>query len=91
MYEATSKNGRSLHERAQTSHDRQHLENLLSELKDTWDTISGKSMERYDTDDRDSFKFLPKKKKNHHLGNLPKILVRFFQAAQAGGGAAVLR
>ncbi|KAM9310116.1 microtubule-actin cross-linking factor 1, isoforms 6/7 [Pholidichthys leucotaenia] len=46
MYEATLKNGRSLHERAQTSHDRQHLENLLSELKDTWDTICGKSMER---------------------------------------------
>ncbi|KAG7240593.1 hypothetical protein INR49_026648 [Caranx melampygus] len=46
MYEATLKNGRSLHERAQSSHDRQHLENLLAELKDTWDTISGKSMER---------------------------------------------
>lgn len=46
MYEATSKNGRSLHERAQTSHDKLHLENLLGELKDTWDTISGKSMER---------------------------------------------
>ncbi|KAM6909709.1 microtubule-actin cross-linking factor 1, isoforms 6/7 [Xenentodon cancila] len=46
MYEATMKNGRSLHERAQTSCDRQHLENLLAELKDTWDTISGKSMER---------------------------------------------
>ncbi|XP_027142135.1 microtubule-actin cross-linking factor 1, isoforms 1/2/3/5 isoform X3 [Larimichthys crocea] len=46
MYEATSKNGRSLHERAQTGHDRQHLENLLAELKDTWDTITGKSMER---------------------------------------------
>ncbi|XP_070690899.1 microtubule-actin cross-linking factor 1, isoforms 6/7 [Pempheris klunzingeri] len=46
MYEATSKKGRSLHERAKTGHDRQHLENLLAELKDTWDTISGKSMER---------------------------------------------
>ncbi|XP_023266298.1 microtubule-actin cross-linking factor 1-like [Seriola lalandi dorsalis] len=46
MYEATLKNGRSLHERAHTGHDRQHLENLLAELKDTWDTISGKSMER---------------------------------------------
>ncbi|XP_060907151.1 microtubule-actin cross-linking factor 1, isoforms 6/7 isoform X1 [Labrus mixtus] len=46
MYDAASKNGRSLHERAQTGHDRQHLENLLAELKDTWDTISGKSMER---------------------------------------------
>ncbi|XP_037836259.1 plectin [Kryptolebias marmoratus] len=46
MYEATMKSGRSLHERAQSSHDRQHLENLLAELKDTWDTISGKSIER---------------------------------------------
>ncbi|KAM7382515.1 hypothetical protein PAMP_002242 [Pampus punctatissimus] len=46
MYEATLKSGRSLHERAQTSHDRQHVENLLAELKDTWDTVSGKSMER---------------------------------------------
>lgn len=50
MYEATLKNGRNLHERAQSSHDRQHLENLLAELKDTWDTISGKSMERYGTE-----------------------------------------
>ncbi|KAF7666344.1 hypothetical protein LDENG_00111010 [Lucifuga dentata] len=46
MYEATLKSGRSLHERAQTSHDRQHVENLLAELKDTWDTITGKSIER---------------------------------------------
>ncbi|XP_067366375.1 microtubule-actin cross-linking factor 1, isoforms 6/7 [Channa argus] len=46
MYEVTLKSGRTLHERAQTSHDRQHLENLLAELKDTWDTISGKSVER---------------------------------------------
>lgn len=48
MYEATSKSGRNLHERAQSSQDRQHLENLLAELKDTWDTVSGKSMERWD-------------------------------------------
>ncbi|XP_077431947.1 microtubule-actin cross-linking factor 1, isoforms 6/7 isoform X1 [Vanacampus margaritifer] len=46
MYEATLKSGRKLHERAQSSQDQQHLENLLAELKDTWDTISGKSMER---------------------------------------------
>ncbi|KAK7887153.1 hypothetical protein WMY93_026774 [Mugilogobius chulae] len=46
MYEATLKNGRSLHERTQSKHERQHLENLLAELKDTWDTINGKSMER---------------------------------------------
>lgn len=47
MYTASLKSGRSLHDRAQTSQDRQHLENLLAELKDTWDTISGKSAERY--------------------------------------------
>ncbi|KAM8847467.1 microtubule-actin cross-linking factor 1, isoforms 6/7 isoform 2-T3 [Synchiropus picturatus] len=46
MYEATMKNGRSLHERAHSSQDKQHLENLLAELKDAWDTVSGKSMER---------------------------------------------
>ncbi|XP_061676430.1 microtubule-actin cross-linking factor 1, isoforms 6/7 isoform X2 [Syngnathoides biaculeatus] len=46
MYEVTLKSGRKLHERAQSSHDKQHLENLLAELKDTWDTISGKSTER---------------------------------------------
>ncbi|KAK2844201.1 hypothetical protein Q5P01_010860 [Channa striata] len=46
MYEATLKSGRTLHERAKTSHDLQHLENLLAELRDTWDTISGKSVER---------------------------------------------
>uniref|UniRef100_A0A668APM3 EF-hand domain-containing protein n=1 Tax=Myripristis murdjan TaxID=586833 RepID=A0A668APM3_9TELE len=46
MYDATLKSGRSLHERAQTNQDRQHLENLLAELKDAWDTISGKSLER---------------------------------------------
>uniref|UniRef100_A0A8C8CE10 EF-hand domain-containing protein n=1 Tax=Oncorhynchus tshawytscha TaxID=74940 RepID=A0A8C8CE10_ONCTS len=46
MYEATLKSGRGLHERSQSAQDRQHLENLLSELRDSWDTISGKSMER---------------------------------------------
>ncbi|CAL1610620.1 unnamed protein product [Knipowitschia caucasica] len=46
MYEATLKSGRHIHERAQSKHDRQHLENLLAELKDTWDTVNGKSMER---------------------------------------------
>ncbi|KAM6967612.1 microtubule-actin cross-linking factor 1, isoforms 6/7 [Aplochiton taeniatus] len=46
MYEATLKNGRSLHEKSQSREDRQHLENLIAELKDSWDTISGKTMER---------------------------------------------
>ncbi|XP_067093521.1 microtubule-actin cross-linking factor 1, isoforms 6/7 [Osmerus mordax] len=46
MYEATLKSGRSLHERAQSVEDCQHLENLLAELRDSWDTIAAKSTER---------------------------------------------
>ena len=46
MYEATLKNGRALLEKSQTVQDRQHLESRVSELRDSWDTITGKSMER---------------------------------------------
>ncbi|KAJ8411591.1 hypothetical protein AAFF_G00163990 [Aldrovandia affinis] len=46
MYEATMKTGRTLHEKSQSPADRKQLENLVSELRDSWDTISGKSMER---------------------------------------------
>ncbi|XP_043974154.1 microtubule-actin cross-linking factor 1 isoform X1 [Gambusia affinis] len=46
IYDATLKSGRGLRETAQSGHDRQHLENLLAELRDTWDTIGGKSIER---------------------------------------------
>ncbi|XP_026857479.2 microtubule-actin cross-linking factor 1, isoforms 1/2/3/5 [Electrophorus electricus] len=46
MYEACLKSGRALLEKAQNSMDTQHLENMVSELRDSWDTISGKSMER---------------------------------------------
>ncbi|XP_066538395.1 microtubule-actin cross-linking factor 1, isoforms 6/7 [Hoplias malabaricus] len=46
MYEACLKSGRSLLEKAQSPSDTQHLENMVSELRDTWDTISGKSIER---------------------------------------------
>ncbi len=92
MYEATTKNGRSLHERAQTSHDRQHLENLLAELKDSWDTIGGKSMERYDKVNRDTFKFLLSVVKKYAARvNIQIFLVCFSQTTQAGGSAAVLR
>uniref|UniRef100_A0A671PV95 Microtubule-actin cross-linking factor 1, isoforms 1/2/3/5-like n=1 Tax=Sinocyclocheilus anshuiensis TaxID=1608454 RepID=A0A671PV95_9TELE len=43
MYEACLKRGRSLQEKAQSPEDTQHLENMVSELRDSWDTISGKS------------------------------------------------
>ncbi|XP_016097767.1 microtubule-actin cross-linking factor 1, isoforms 1/2/3/5-like [Sinocyclocheilus grahami] len=46
MYEACLKRGRSLQEKAQSPEDTQHLENMVSELRDSWDTISGKSIER---------------------------------------------
>ncbi|XP_029115894.1 microtubule-actin cross-linking factor 1, isoforms 1/2/3/5 [Scleropages formosus] len=46
MYEATLKNGRALYEKSQSPADRQQLEDLMAELRDSWDTISGKSMER---------------------------------------------
>ncbi|XP_062848378.1 microtubule-actin cross-linking factor 1, isoforms 6/7, partial [Trichomycterus rosablanca] len=46
MYEACLKSGRSLLEKTQNPLDTQHLENMVSEIKDSWDTISGKSIER---------------------------------------------
>ncbi|XDV39723.1 hypothetical protein PO909_008917 [Leuciscus waleckii] len=46
MYESCLKSGRSLQEKAQGPEDTQHLENMVSELRDSWDTISGKSSER---------------------------------------------
>uniref|UniRef100_A0A8C1P0N8 Uncharacterized protein n=1 Tax=Cyprinus carpio TaxID=7962 RepID=A0A8C1P0N8_CYPCA len=46
MYEACLKRGRSLQEKAQGPEDTQQLENMVSELRDSWDTISGKSSER---------------------------------------------
>uniref|UniRef100_A0AAY4EH52 Microtubule-actin crosslinking factor 1 n=1 Tax=Denticeps clupeoides TaxID=299321 RepID=A0AAY4EH52_9TELE len=46
MYDATLKSGRSLLEKCQSPQDKQHLENMVSELRDSWDTISGKSFER---------------------------------------------
>ncbi|XP_058877415.1 microtubule-actin cross-linking factor 1, isoforms 6/7 isoform X3 [Acipenser ruthenus] len=46
VYEATLKSGRSLRERSQSPGDRQQLEDLVAELRDTWDTIIAKSTER---------------------------------------------
>lgn len=48
MYEATLKRGRALLEKSQSPEDRQQLADLVSELRDSWDTINGKSMERLD-------------------------------------------
>nr|XP_014346976.1 PREDICTED: microtubule-actin cross-linking factor 1, isoforms 1/2/3/5 [Latimeria chalumnae] len=46
MYEATLKSGRSLREKAQLPEDHQPLEDQLGELRDKWDTVCAKAMER---------------------------------------------
>ncbi|XP_043922230.1 microtubule-actin cross-linking factor 1-like [Protopterus annectens] len=46
VYEATLKSGRSLREKAQILADSQQLGELIAELKDKWDTLCGKAMER---------------------------------------------
>ncbi|KAI1885515.1 hypothetical protein AGOR_G00204550 [Albula goreensis] len=46
MYESAMKTGRTLYEKSESPSDRKQLENLVSELRDSWDTINGKSLER---------------------------------------------
>ncbi|XP_069477977.1 microtubule-actin cross-linking factor 1, isoforms 6/7-like [Ambystoma mexicanum] len=46
VYEATVKNGRSLREKNQLSEDGPKLEELLGSLKEKWDSINGRSVER---------------------------------------------
>ncbi|XP_067834415.1 microtubule-actin cross-linking factor 1, isoforms 6/7, partial [Heptranchias perlo] len=46
VYEATLRNGRLLLDRAQRAGDREQLEELVTELRDHWDTLSGKCVER---------------------------------------------
>lgn len=46
VYEATVRNGRSLREKAQLPEDGPRLEELLGALKEKWDSISGRSVER---------------------------------------------
>lgn len=46
MYDTTNRTGRSLKEKTSLADDTLKLENMLSELRDKWDTICGKSVER---------------------------------------------
>ncbi|XP_078712015.1 microtubule-actin cross-linking factor 1-like isoform X5 [Lampetra fluviatilis] len=46
IYDSTTRTGRTLKERATLVDDDQRLDNMLSELRDKWDTICGKSVER---------------------------------------------
>uniref|UniRef100_A0A8C5Q226 EF-hand domain-containing protein n=1 Tax=Leptobrachium leishanense TaxID=445787 RepID=A0A8C5Q226_9ANUR len=46
VYDTTARSGRSLKEKASLSDDIQKLDDMLSEIRDKWDTVCGKSVER---------------------------------------------
>ncbi|XP_046288544.1 dystonin isoform X22 [Marmota monax] len=46
VYDTTNRTGRSLKEKTTLADDNLKLDNMLSELRDKWDTICGKSVER---------------------------------------------
>ncbi|XP_040192935.1 microtubule-actin cross-linking factor 1 isoform X12 [Rana temporaria] len=46
VYDTTVRTGRSLKEKASLSDDVQKLDHLLGEVRDKWDTVCGKSVER---------------------------------------------
>ncbi|XP_068028940.1 microtubule-actin cross-linking factor 1 isoform X6 [Anomalospiza imberbis] len=46
VYDTTIRTGRALKEKALLSDDTQKLDNLLGEVRDKWDTVCGKSVER---------------------------------------------
>ena len=46
VYDTTVRSGRAMRDKATLSADTQKLENLLGEVRDKWDTVCGKSVER---------------------------------------------
>uniref|UniRef100_A0A4W3HHI4 Microtubule actin crosslinking factor 1 n=1 Tax=Callorhinchus milii TaxID=7868 RepID=A0A4W3HHI4_CALMI len=46
VYDTTIRMGRSMKDKASLQDDRQKLDNLLGEVRDKWDTVCGKSVER---------------------------------------------
>ncbi|KAL0964650.1 hypothetical protein UPYG_G00327030 [Umbra pygmaea] len=46
VYDTTSRTGRALKDKTSLQDDNQKLDNMLSELRDKWDTVCGKSVER---------------------------------------------
>ncbi|XP_078093960.1 microtubule-actin cross-linking factor 1 isoform X3 [Mustelus asterias] len=46
VYDTTIRMGRSMKDKASLTDDRQKLDNLLGEVRDRWDTVCGKSVER---------------------------------------------
>ncbi|XP_073776575.1 dystonin isoform X31 [Danio rerio] len=46
VYDTTSRTGRALKDKTSLQDDNQKLDHMLSELRDKWDTVCGKSVER---------------------------------------------
>lgn len=46
VYDATARTGRALKDKTTLKDDNQKLDDMLSELRDRWDTVCGKSVER---------------------------------------------
>ncbi|XP_070772625.1 dystonin [Enoplosus armatus] len=46
VYDTTSRTGRALKDKTSLQDDNQKLDDMLSELRDKWDTVCGKSIER---------------------------------------------
>lgn len=49
VYDTTARTGRALKDKTTLKDDNQKLDDMLSELRDRWDTVCGKSVERYDS------------------------------------------
>uniref|UniRef100_A0A7M4FD60 Microtubule actin crosslinking factor 1 n=1 Tax=Crocodylus porosus TaxID=8502 RepID=A0A7M4FD60_CROPO len=58
VYDTTIRTGRALKEKALLPDDTQKLDNLLGEVRDKWDTVCGKSVERCVSKERPSPSFL---------------------------------
>lgn len=46
VYDTTVRTGRALKDKTSLQDDKQKLDDMLSELRDKWDTVCGKSIER---------------------------------------------
>lgn len=46
VYDTTARTGRALKDKTVLQDDKQKLDDMLSELRDKWDTVCGKSVER---------------------------------------------
>lgn len=46
VYDTTVRSGKAMRDKAQLPADTQKLDNLVGEVRDKWDTVCGKSVER---------------------------------------------